>query len=627
MNTLTSPPIRIPVSLNEGSQPPEIQIPVMQSLIEGSLLRVATPAMILQDLVVGELKLEDGTVCEEVLRYSREAHEQDWVNHPKLAGMLVVRLPKQVNAGETLTLTSQFGKVDHRSSAYSEEQMYKPCRPYFAGMCWEFFLETTEALEVEAPVHRVSPMIQLEFLPGEAVKLEAVWNADGRLRLRHFDAYGNPSPASEWIEVLPPEGEGAMQLTLPRSEAVSNWDDLAAVPLGTRIQVKRSDGKSLLSNPVPRTESGQNVCFGEIHWHTDLSSDGKRPLKDALRSAKEELCLDFAGPGDHIWLGGVFGENATPQMQAEDLRDADEPGHFAVIPGAELSCRVGHANFYCDSIERYLELCSTLPKARIPSEEEVATQYGWHLLTESLIPGKTALIPHHTNTNSYDREKVVNPENGRPFWSAMTFPRGEELPHVRCMEIYQSRGSFEAEEPDPDWRIACGGYGASARSALMKGYRIGFTGGTDNHVGWPSRNQHGGEMDGLTAVICDSIDTASVWQALYDRRCYASTGARIVCDVTLNGAPIGSELSLPWNASREMKIRIHGTAPLERVEVISAGVVLDTIPVQAGSPDLVTTWEDLRPGRPLHDVYYYLRIRQEDGNLAWLSPFWLDASV
>jgi hypothetical protein len=382
-----------------------------------------------------------------------------------------------------------------------------------------------------------------------------------------------------------------------------------------------------MSNPLPRTGNGQKVCFGEIHWHTELSSDGKRPLKDALHSAKEELCMDFAGPGDHIWRSGVFGENATPEMQAEDLRDADDPGHFAVIPGAELSCRVGHANFYCDSIERYLQVCANLPNARPPAEAEMATQYGWHLLTESLVPGKTALIPHHTNTNSYDREKVVNPDTGRPYWSAMTFPCGKEMPHVRCMEIYQSRGSFEAEEPDPDWRIACGGYGASARSALMKGYRIGFTGGTDNHVGWPSRNQHGGKVDGLTAVLTDAIDTASIWKALYNRHCYATTGARMVCDVTLNGKPIGSELTLPWDAPREIKIRIHGTAPLECVEVISAGVVIDSIPVENGSPDLITTWEDLRPGRPLHDVYYYLRIRQADGNIAWLSPFWIDADI
>ncbi len=625
MNSLHTSSVRIPVALNQGGQPPAIEIPFTSDLPSGTLVRVATPAMVLSDLVAGELTLPDGSVCEEILRYSREAQELEWVRHPQQAGLLVVRLPKDIHAGETAVFTSRFGEVDHRSPSFTQDQMYKPCRPYFSDMSWELYLEATESLEVDAPRHRVSPMIRMEFLPGEAVRLEAIWKADGALQLRHVDAYGNPAPTPETAEILHPSGEGGASVILPQTTSSPEWTDLHSVPLGTRLSVKRSSGDPVVSNPVPRTAAGQRVCFGEIHWHTELSSDGKRTLKDALHSAKHELCMDFAGPGDHIWLGGIFGENATPQMQAQELKDADDPGHFAVIPGAELSCRVGHANFYCDSIERYLEVCSNLPKARTPSEEEDITRYGWHLLTESMIPGHTALIPHHTNTNSYDKEKVVNPENGRPFWSAMTFPCGEEMPHVRCMEIYQSRGSFEAEELDAHWRIECGGYGASARSALMKGYRIGFTGGTDNHMGWPSRNHHGGKVDGLTAVICEHVDTASIWQAMYDRHCYATTGARILCDVTLNGQPIGSELKLAWDASREINIRIHGTAPLECVEVISAGVVLDSLPIEPGSLDLVTTWEDLRPGRPLHDVYYYLRIRQVDGNIAWLSPFWIDA--
>jgi len=41
---------------------------------------------------------------------------------------------------------------------------------------------------------------------------------------------------------------------------------------------------------------------------------------------------------------------------------------------------------------------------------------------------------------------------------------------------------------------------------------------------------------------------------------------------------------------------------------------------------LETEWEDTRPGRPLDGVYYYLRIRQVDGNIAWLSPFWIDTA-
>ena len=44
-------------------------------------------------------------------------------------------------------------------------------------------------------------------------------------------------------------------------------------------------------------------------------------------------------------------------------------------------------------------------------------------------------------------------------------------------------------------------------------------------------------------------------------------------------------------------------------------------------PDFDVTWMDDRPGRPLRDVSYYVRVRQVDGHCAWLSPFWVDLAA
>jgi hypothetical protein len=97
-----------------------------------------------------------------------------------------------------------------------------------------------------------------------------------------------------------------------------------------------------------------------------------------------------------------------------------------------------------------------------------------------------------------------------------------------------------------------------------------------------------------------------------------------VADATLNGQPLGSELQLAPDAPRAFRIRVHGTAPLVAVQLISMGAVLADLPVDGDSPDLELTWSDDRPGRPLEDVYYYVRARQADGHCAWLSPWWVD---
>jgi hypothetical protein len=220
-----------------------------------------------------------------------------------------------------------------------------------------------------------------------------------------------------------------------------------------------------------------------------------------------------------------------------------------------------------------------------------------------------------------DSGQVVR-EDGRPFWCAMHFPMPADRSVMRLFEMVQGRGAFETEQTDLDWRIRHGGFGASALTALAKGYRIGFIGGTDNHCGWPTRQ--GAGYCGLTAVQTANLDTKSVFDAMYHRRCYATSGARIVADATLNGHPMGSELKLDPGVERKFRIKIQGTVPLTAVQVIHCGCMLADLPVGENQLDFDIEWCDERPGRPLEDVYYYIRARQEDGHCAWLSPFWVD---
>ena len=87
---------------------------------------------------------------------------------------------------------------------------------------------------------------------------------------------------------------------------------------------------------------------------------------------------------------------------------------------------------------------------------------------------------------------------------------------------------------------------------------------------------------------------------------------------------MGSELRLQAGAERRLRVRIRGTAPLECVQVIHCGRLLAELPVADGSPDLDAEWTDDRPGRPLQDIHYYVRARQQDGECLWTSPFWID---
>jgi hypothetical protein len=365
------------------------------------------------------------------------------------------------------------------------------------------------------------------------------------------------------------------------------------------------------------TRDGANIYFGDMHWHCHVSCDGQRDLAEALRSARDELCLDFAASADHMNCDGRYYTPLTTRYQAEVCRGFDEPGRFCTISGAELGGRGGHANLYCDSFETFLAVTDRF-------EAELKPRFATHLfnlraLSELCPAGRAVIVPHHTNATS----GTVGSPDSRPLWNAMHWPMPADRKAVRLLEMVQSGGAYESEEADETWLIRRAGLGGSARTALMRGYRLGFVAGTDNHSGWPSRGG-GTRRVGLTAVIAGRLDTGSVFEALHARRCYATSGARIVADVTCNGRPPGSELRLGVEERPEFRIGIRGTCPLTHVQIIHMGYVLANLPVEKDCPDFDAVWADERPSRPLDDAYYYVRARQQDGHCVWVSPFWVD---
>ncbi|MGH2353772.1 MAG: CehA/McbA family metallohydrolase, partial [Chloroflexota bacterium] len=391
-----------------------------------------------------------------------------------------------------------------------------------------------------------------------------------------------------------------------------------------RVTVRDTRGREVVSSPAPlRPPEGERLLFGEFHWHTEASGDGCRPLDDAYRSARDGLLLDYAGASDHF----PFDRGITLRDAADVADSFDAAERFVTLLGIELSWRMGHYNFYWadrEELELFLEAWEARrlgPLAGTALAPDIATFYGLPPgYFERAHPQRMLVIPHHPNVNSTG----LTTPNGLPVWTHYGWPRGHYDPRFfRLGEIVQTRGGFETEEVDADWKVKTGAGGGSLRTALARGFRVGFTGGTDNHCGWPSR-QTGGWV-GLTGVYAPEFSRAGIMKGLYERRCYATTGVRIALDFRLNGAPMGREVALPPDATRRIDVRVHGTAPLERAEIVGQGAVIARLPVDG--PDLVAEWTDERKTRPVHDCYYYLRVRQVDGHCAWASPIWVDLQV
>ena len=123
----------------------------------------------------------------------------------------------------------------------------------------------------------------------------------------------------------------------------------------------------------------------------------------------------------------------------------------------------------------------------------------------------------------------------------------------------------------------------------------------------------------MTCFRATELTREAVWQAMDERFTYATSGVPIVCDFAVNDVRSGAEGVLGEGVV--FRAALHGTAPIERVEIISNGHCVwhsepDAWDVEYDGVDL--------PGSGGESAYYYLRLRQQDGHRAWLSPVWLD---
>ncbi|MBI3208269.1 MAG: hypothetical protein HYZ37_05120 [Candidatus Solibacter usitatus] len=76
---------------------------------------------------------------------------------------------------------------------------------------------------------------------------------------------------------------------------------------------------------------------------------------------------------------------------------------------------------------------------------------------------------------------------------------------------------------------------------------------------------------------------------------------------------------LTSNGPPKLSARIIGTAPISRIDLIRNNEFLYS--VQPERKEHVLDYVDSAAKKG--ESYYYLRVTQQDGNLAWSSPLWI----
>lgn len=311
---------------------------------------------------------------------------------------------------------------------------------------------------------------------------------------------------------------------------------------------------------------------------------------EVYQYAKDVSLLDFIAITDQ---GGNTGTGW--ELLQQKAVEYYEPGEFVTFKSYEAGSPVGHRNVYFRTAD--IE----------PSDDPVTFSYMPDYLFEK-YRGRddVILIPHHVKA-----------------WTDWSLHDPDLEP---LMEIYSCWG--QSENPsDHLWNKGMTP-GAGAWKALKRGYKLGMIASSDNHVGMPGRSfphdrqVHTPFPGGLAAVWAPELTREAVFDALKARRCYGTTGARIILDFTLNDQPMGSILDVAHReCPRRIQAFVHGTDEIDRVEVVRNGDVACSESPRPSRDVCRLEWED--ETALASDTYYYLRVHQNDGQMAWSSPIWV----
>jgi hypothetical protein len=518
-----------------------------------------------------------------------------------------------------------------------------PHHPIFT----DFLVEVDEkAMGRYRPIEELP---RLEVMGGPAQCLELnISSPEGdsfRGVLRGSDASGHSDRGIDAEAVIVgPDGDEAGRAALKPGTGGAHVSGLRADsrPPGKpfRFSVRTVGGLRLEGHSNPVASPGPDdmrLFWGDIHAHTALC-DGTLGPEEFYLQARDEMGLDFAALSCHDDLGRFEPTGRTEEEIAlfRDLvKRFDQDGEFAAFLGYEWTHHaLGHRNVYFSPDETE----PVFPSSDDPRSDTLEKLF-------SMLEGKRCMvIPHHPGWRRmfylpFNLLKFARPD----LPPAYTWGECGEM--QRLAEIYSSHGDSEGYHgPYPITHGKRGfpwpsclwddrgepGLGSYLAEAWASGLRLGVIAGSDRHDHGVSERVSPIMVYpyGLAAVWARSLTSRDIWEALWERRTYGTTGARIYLRFSAGGYPMGSECPLPGEA--RLSLQVAGTAPLQMVEVVKYDLrgYRSLLRLRSGlelDGGRLSVEEIVADGDLVGDTLYYLRASQADGHWAWSSPIWMDA--
>lgn len=334
-----------------------------------------------------------------------------------------------------------------------------------------------------------------------------------------------------------------------------------------------------------------HLYFGDLHEHSDISvcnRTGDETQDQTYQMMRDIVRYDFGGLTDHGYNFNAYLWN----HQAKSVRANCDSGRFLTFLAQEWTSTFekysdkypygyyGHRNLIL--ADPYFPIWFNAWDGKKPPEV-------WRILTRR---GASFIhIPH----------QLADTGNVPMAWEF----HDERIQPVA--EIFQGRGSYEYDGC-PRQAKRTTGPGWFYHDALAKGIIIGIIAAPDHTGGF-----------GKAAVYAPALEREAILQAIRARHTYGTTSAKIFLDVRVNGLLMGEIGPPPDGKPVRIHVRADCPQPIKSIDVCRNGRFIVSRPGEGKRCD-ITLVDESPPRRP---TYYYVRIIQQDDEIAWSSPVWL----
>lgn len=426
-----------------------------------------------------------------------------------------------------------------------------------------------------------------------------------RLSVKAEDIWGNPTDQTgldlKLDASLPVTGLPA-NVRLEAGTFATVLEDLAPQEAGdlTITATCEATGMTCTSNPmrvVNQRDHGQ--FWGDMHGQSG-ETIGTNTAWRYFEFARDKAFLDVCShQGNDIQISDAFWAELN-----DVTAEFDAPGRFLAIPGYEWSGNSsvgGDRNVWFRSEGEVIRRAHrALVEDTTHPETDCYTAQA--LFDELVASGVDVAVGAHCGGRYAD---INVAHDGRV---------------ENSVEIHSAWGTFE-------WIL---------QDAFDNGYRVGIVGHSDGHKGRPGASYPGQSFftskGGYTCYLMPELTRDALFEAMRRRHHYGTTGTRLYMDVQAEfdaaarvyhrdpavfGAVDFEEKQLadmgdivqpaPGTGQATLRVDVTGSAPIERVDILDAGEVIETL--RPNAPDAAS--------RRLRVIWRGAKYRGRGRNMPW----------